>query len=90
MCTTLDIDEDVLEAAKEPAARRRTTAGRVNSELVRSPLAPANMAQGSDMAFPAADSKTDGASHFPDRESTAGRGARSGRGFNSGTVITVP
>ncbi len=38
--TTLDIDEDVLEAAKELAARRGTTAGRVLSELARSALAP--------------------------------------------------
>ena len=40
MRTTLDIDEDVLETAKELAARRGTTAGRVISELVRSALAP--------------------------------------------------
>lgn len=38
--TTLDIDEDILESAKELAARRRTTAGRVLSELARSALAP--------------------------------------------------
>ncbi len=38
--TTLDIDEDVLESAKELAARRGTTAGRVLSELARSALAP--------------------------------------------------
>jgi hypothetical protein len=38
--TTLDIDEDVLESAKELAARRKTTAGRVLSELARSALAP--------------------------------------------------
>ena len=40
MRTTLDIDEDVLESAKELAARRGTTAGRVISELARSALAP--------------------------------------------------
>ena len=40
MRTTLDIDEDVLETAKELAARRDTTAGRVISDLVRSALAP--------------------------------------------------
>jgi hypothetical protein len=40
MRTTLDIDEDVLETAKELAARRGTTAGRVLSELARSALAP--------------------------------------------------
>jgi hypothetical protein len=40
MRTTLDIDEDVLEIAKQLAARRRTTAGRVLSDLARSALAP--------------------------------------------------
>jgi hypothetical protein len=39
--TTLDIDEDVLESAKELAARRGTTAGRILSELARSALSPA-------------------------------------------------
>jgi hypothetical protein len=38
--TTLDIDEDVLEAARELAARRGTTAGRILSEIARSALAP--------------------------------------------------
>lgn len=38
--TTLDIDEDVLESAKELAASRGTTAGRVLSELARSALTP--------------------------------------------------
>ncbi len=38
--TTLDIDEDVLETAKELAARRGTTTGRIISELVRRALAP--------------------------------------------------
>lgn len=40
MRTTLDIDEDVLQAAKEIAARRRTSAGKVISELARSALVP--------------------------------------------------
>jgi hypothetical protein len=40
MRTTLDIDEDVLQTAKELAARRGTTAGRVISDLVRNALAP--------------------------------------------------
>jgi hypothetical protein len=44
MHTVLDIDEDVLEAAKEIAARRDTTAGRVISDLVRSALAPRDKA----------------------------------------------
>ncbi len=38
--TTLDIDEDLLQAAKELAASRGTTAGRVLSELARTALAP--------------------------------------------------
>jgi hypothetical protein len=40
MRTTLDIDEDVLQSAKELAAKRGTTAGRVLSDLARSALAP--------------------------------------------------
>jgi hypothetical protein len=35
MRTTLDIDDDVLQAAKELARRQRKTAGRVLSELAR-------------------------------------------------------
>jgi hypothetical protein len=38
--TTLDIDDDVLQAAKELAATRRITAGRALSELARQGLAP--------------------------------------------------
>lgn len=38
--TTLDIDEDVLQAAKELAALRKTTAGKVISELARKGLRP--------------------------------------------------
>ena len=37
--TTLDIDPDVLEAAKELAEHRGTTAGKVLSELARKALA---------------------------------------------------
>ncbi|HVN63181.1 MAG TPA: hypothetical protein VMT58_00980, partial [Candidatus Binataceae bacterium] len=44
MRTTLDIEDDVLETAKELAARRRTTAGKVISELVRSALTPGGRA----------------------------------------------
>jgi hypothetical protein len=40
MRTTLDLDEDVLLAAKELATRRGTTAGRVVSDLVRAALRP--------------------------------------------------
>ncbi len=39
MRTTVDIDSDVLEAAKELAAHRGTTAGKVLSELARKALA---------------------------------------------------
>ena len=38
MRTTLDIDEDVLLAAKELARERKTTAGKVMSELARKAL----------------------------------------------------
>ncbi len=38
MRTTLDLDDDILQAAKELAAARRTTAGKVLSELARKGL----------------------------------------------------
>ena len=38
MRTTLDIDEDVLQSAKELAAMRNTTAGKILSELARTAL----------------------------------------------------
>lgn len=44
MRTTLDIDPDVLQAAKEIAANRRTTAGQVISELARKALRPSTRA----------------------------------------------
>jgi hypothetical protein len=40
MRTTLDIDSDVLQAAKELAALKGTTAGQVLSELARQALTP--------------------------------------------------
>lgn len=40
MRTTLDIDDDVLQAAKEIAALRDTTAGKVLSDLARQALEP--------------------------------------------------
>ena len=39
--TTLDIDDDVLQAAKELGALHRKTAGHVVSELARRALSPA-------------------------------------------------
>ena len=41
MRTTLDIDDDVLQAAKELAEARGTTAGKMLSSLARKGLAPA-------------------------------------------------
>jgi hypothetical protein len=38
MRTTLDVDDDVLQAAKEIAANRKTTAGQVLSDLARTAL----------------------------------------------------
>lgn len=40
MRTTLDLDEDVLQAAKELAAVHRVTAGKMVSNLVRKALTP--------------------------------------------------
>jgi len=40
MRTTLDLDEDVLQAAKELALVRGRTAGQIVSELVRQALKP--------------------------------------------------
>jgi hypothetical protein len=40
MRTTVDIDEDVLQAAKELAVMRGKTAGQILSELARRSLAP--------------------------------------------------
>jgi len=45
MRTTLDLDEDILLAAKEIAAARKQTAGQVISELARRALAPARGAR---------------------------------------------
>ena len=41
MRTTLDIDDDILQAAKEIAAAEGRTAGKVLSDLARKGLAPA-------------------------------------------------
>jgi hypothetical protein len=40
MRTTLDVDEDVLSAVKSLADSRKSTAGKVISELARKALAP--------------------------------------------------
>jgi hypothetical protein len=49
MRTTLDIDDDVLAAAKELAAGRKTTAGKVLSDLARQALRPPAMSGKPDM-----------------------------------------
>ena len=41
MRTTLDIDDDLLQAAREIAANRGTSIGRVLSDLIRKALEPA-------------------------------------------------
>ena len=43
--TTLDLDEDVLQAVKELASARRTTAGKALSDLARKALTPAQSAR---------------------------------------------
>jgi hypothetical protein len=43
--TTLEIDDDVLQAAKEIAASQGSTAGKVISELVRKALEPVDAAE---------------------------------------------
>jgi hypothetical protein len=40
MRTTLDVDDDVLQAAKEIASVRKRTAGQILSELAREALKP--------------------------------------------------
>ena len=45
--TTLDIDDDVLQAAKELADHRKTTAGKVLSDLARQALEPSRRFAGS-------------------------------------------
>ena len=40
MRTTLDIDDDVLQAAKEIAVRRQKTAGQILSEYAREAMCP--------------------------------------------------
>lgn len=45
MRTTLDIDDDLLQVAKELATSRHTTAGRVVSDLLRKALEPTRTAR---------------------------------------------
>jgi hypothetical protein len=50
MRTTLDIDDDVLQAAKELARRQGKTAGRIVSELARRGLIEARYTSSSKVA----------------------------------------
>jgi len=63
MRTILDIDEDVLETAKELAARHGTTAGPVNRAGAECACAPRRQRQEATWRASAADSKTGGTSH---------------------------
>lgn len=54
MRTTLDIDEDVLAAAKERARRERKTTGRVVSDLLRRAMTHADTPAGDAVSEPAA------------------------------------
>ena len=46
MRTTLDLDDDVLQAIKELGTLKRKTAGQILSELARQALAPASQSPG--------------------------------------------
>jgi hypothetical protein len=45
MRTTLDIDDDVLQAAKELGGMQKKTAGQILSELARKALAPTSQSR---------------------------------------------
>ncbi len=49
MRTTLDLDEDVVVAARELAAAERRSLGKVISELARRGLTPARVEAGDDL-----------------------------------------
>ena len=52
MRTTLDIDDDILQAAKELARAEKKTAGQVLSELARKALnPPASLVYGGEVEF---------------------------------------
>jgi len=54
MRTTLNIDDEVLAAAREIARRRRTTAGAIISELARRALAQPKLESATDEREPVA------------------------------------
>jgi len=62
MRTTLDIDDDVLQAAKEIAGNRGTTAGKVISQWVREAIRAKNKHVVSN-GVPVLQTRTDGRIH---------------------------
>jgi hypothetical protein len=68
MRTTLDIDDDILQAAKELARAERKTAGQVLSELARRGLTQAPITGFSEEAAPMGFIKKDGFYQLPNRE----------------------
>ena len=69
MRTTLDIDDDILQAAKELARAERKTAGQVLSELARKGLTQQAPAIGfSEEAVPMGFVRKDGWYQLPHRE----------------------
>jgi len=69
MRTTLDIDDDILQAAKELARVEKKTAGQVLSELARRGLTQAPLTGFSEEAVPFAGlAKKDGWYQLPNRE----------------------
>ncbi len=52
MRTTVDIDDDVLQAAKELAAKQKSTAGKVISALTRRALAATTVSKRTKNAVP--------------------------------------
>jgi hypothetical protein len=58
--TTLELDDDLLKVARQLAAQRGTTMGRVISELVRKALAPKatpKVSNGASLFVPKAEAK---------------------------------
>lgn len=68
MRTTLDIDDDILQAVKELARAEGKTAGKVLSELARRALTQAPLAGLSEEATPMGFIKKDGFYQLPNRE----------------------
>ena len=60
MRTTVDIDDDVLQAAKELAAKEKSTAGKVISSLARCALAATSVSKRAKNAVPVLPRRGDG------------------------------